>query len=210
LNAAGRRVVSDHDVVYVPSATGLARLATTATRSSSARILLHDARNNLPHGGEEANAVISLVDAIQKTGSDATIAALRAAENAALLHVIGHSGVDHDGGYLVLADGHVTAADIVGWGVRPRLVVLPTCASAATSKHDMWGSLAVAFLAAGSANVVATLFSVEDAHAVAFTKAFYAHQGSRDPVGAVSAAQREMIANRLSTSVWSAFVVVGL
>lgn len=210
LKVRGQRVVSRHEIVYAPSATGLARLATAAARPASAPVLLHDARSNLLHGGEEANVVVSLVNAIQKTGSDANIAALRAAANAELLHVIGHSGLDHDGGYLVLADGHVTAADIVGWGVRPRLVVLPTCASAATSKQDMWGSLAVAFLAAGSVNVVATLFSVEDVHAVDFTKAFYKHHGAHDPVGATAEAQREMIAGNHPTSVWSAFIVVGL
>ena len=206
----GRRVVSRHDIVYAPSATGLAHLATAAAGPTSTPVLLDDARNNLRHSAEEAHAVVSSVNAIQKTGRDATIAALRAAANTALLHVIGHSGVDRDGGYLVLADGQVSAADILRWGIRPRLAILPTCASAATSKHDMWGSLAVAFLAAGSVDVVATLFSVEDAAAVAFTKAFYEHQGAHDPVSAVAAAQRAMMAGNHPTSVWSAFIAVGL
>ena len=210
LIVGGRRVVSHHEVVYAPSATGLARLATADANPTSTPVLLNDARNNLRHSAEEANAVVSSVNAIQKTGREATIAALRAAANASLLHVIGHSGVDHDGGYLVLADGQVTAADILRWGIRPGLAILPTCASAATSKHDMWGSLAVAFLAAGSADVVATLFSVEDADAVAFTKAFYDHQGAHDPVSATAVAQREMMASNHPTSVWSAFIVVGL
>jgi CHAT domain-containing protein len=73
----------------------------------------------------------------------------------------------------------------------------------------MWGSLAAAFLAAGSSDVVATLFSVEDPTAAEFTALFYGAGGERDPVAATAAAQRTM-ATHLSASAWSAFTVVGL
>ena len=113
------------------------------------------------------------------------------------------------GSYLALADGQVTAADILAWRVGPRLVVLPTCASAATIRTEMWDSLAAAFLAAGSQHVVATLASVQDRVAADFTQKFYRANGLRDPVGGVTRALREM-ARRYPVADWSPFVVAGL
>ena len=65
------------------------------------------------------------------------MAALRASARGSLLHVISHSGLGVNGGYLALADGKVSAADIVAWRIGPRLAVLPTCSSAATAGREM-------------------------------------------------------------------------
>ena len=218
LIAGGSRVVEHHEIVYAPSATGLAGLsgapgapgapgepAEPATRA----VVLSDARSNLRHGAEETASVVAATQATARTGAEATVAALRAAQDASLLHIIGHSGVEIDGGYLVLADAKVAAAEILAWRIRPRLVVLPTCASAAANRRDMWGSLAVAFLAAGSSDVVATLYSVEDRTAAEFTERFYRYHGADDPVAATAAAQRDLATDH-PTSAWSAFIVVGL
>jgi tetratricopeptide (TPR) repeat protein len=209
LIAGGARLIEHHEIVYAPSATGLAGLSAVAAIPTTAAVLLSDARNNLHHGAEETASVVAATKAAPLTGGDATIAALRSAQHASLLHVVGHSGVGIDGGYLVLADGQVTAAEILGWHLRPHLVVLPTCASAAANRRDMWGSLAMAFLAAGSIDVVATLFSIEDRTAAEFTETFYRHDGARDSVAATAAAQREL-ATHHPVSAWSAFMVVGL
>jgi hypothetical protein len=48
-------------------------------------------------------------------------------------------GLGLDRGYLVLSDSDVTVSDILTWRIHPRLVVLPTCASAAALRRDMWG-----------------------------------------------------------------------
>jgi tetratricopeptide (TPR) repeat protein len=209
LVAGGARLIDHHEIVYAPSATGLAGLGAATAIPVTAAVLLSDARNNLRHGAQETASVVAATQAAPLIGGEATIAALRSAQHASLLHVVGHSGVGMDGGYLVLADGQVAAAEILAWHLRPHLVVLPTCASAATNRRDMWGSLAVAFLAAGSSDVVATLFSIEDRIAAEFTATFYRHDGARDPVAATAAAQREL-ATHHPTSAWSAFMVVGL
>jgi tetratricopeptide (TPR) repeat protein len=209
LIAGDERVLQRHDVVYSPSATGLASLGSMTAEPSSAPVVLGDPQGNLRHGADEIRTVVARTGAALRTGREATTSALRAAQQARLLHVIGHSGLDGDGGYLVLADGHVSAAQIVSWQIRPHVVVLPTCASAATRRRDMWGSLAVAFLAAGSVDVVSTLHSVEDASAAEFTKHFYTHGGAADPVAATAAAQREL-AKHSPVSTWSSFIVVGL
>jgi CHAT domain-containing protein len=209
LIVAGARLMEHHEIIYAPSATGLAGLGTSAQPSAAGPVVLSDARNNLQHSTEETAAVIAATSATARIGDYATIAELRAAHDASLLHVVGHSGVNINGGFLLLADGEVTAADILAWHLRPHLVVLASCASAATNRRDMWGSLAAAFLAAGSTDVVATLFSVEDAVAAEFTKLFYRNHGDRDPVAATAAAQRAMASDH-PASAWSAFTVIGL
>jgi tetratricopeptide (TPR) repeat protein len=209
LIADGARLIERYDIVYSPSATGLASLTTTASTSTAPAVLLGDPQRNLEYGAEEARTVVAQTHATPRTGGEATIAALRAADDASLLHIIGHSGIDADGGYLILADGHVSAAQIVTWRLHPHVVVLPTCASAATNRRDMWGSLAVGFLAAGSIDVVSTLVSVEDSRAAEFTREFYRHDGAGDPVAATAAAQRAL-RKQGAASAWSAFIVVGL
>lgn len=209
LLVGGERLVEHHEIVYAPSATGLAGLRAATSSPGTTAVLLSDSRNDLAHAADEAAAVVTATHAAARTGPQATIAALRSAQDASLLHIIGHSGIGVDGGYLVLADGRVAATEILSWRLRPRLVVLPTCASAATNRREMWDSLAAAFLAAGSNDVVATLFSVEDRVAAEFTERFYRHHGSRDPVAATAAAQREMAAGH-PVSAWGNFLVVGL
>ncbi|TMQ05450.1 MAG: CHAT domain-containing protein [Deltaproteobacteria bacterium] len=205
----GARLIERHEVIYAPSATGLAGLGTSTGMSTTRAVVLSDARSDLPHSREEIDAVVKATRATPWTGRMATKDALRAAQDTSLLHIVGHSGVGIDGGFLQLADGQVTAANILDWRIRPRLVVLSSCASAATARRDMWGSLAASFLAAGSTDVVATLFSVEDAAAAEFTKLFYLHHGDRDPAAATAAAQRAMARNH-PASAWSAFTVIGL
>lgn len=203
------RLVERHEIAYAPSATALALLRTAPPRPRDSAVVLADARRDLANAGTELQVVIDRTRARSFAAGSATTAAFRSAADAGLLHVVGHSGVGLDGGYLVLADGNVTSADVLAWRVRPEVVVLPTCASAATPRREMWGSLAAAFLAAGSRNVVATLYSVEDAVAAEFTAAFYEHGGASDPVGATARAQRTL-ARRLPPAAWSGFIVAGL
>jgi CHAT domain-containing protein len=87
--------------------------------------------------------------------------------------------------------------------------VLLTCASAGTTRTEMWGSLAAAFLAAGSEHVVATLTGVPNDQASAFAVVFYRNGGAIDPVAGLSRAQREMARTR-PVAEWSPFIVAGL
>jgi tetratricopeptide (TPR) repeat protein len=210
LVVAGSRLVEHHDVVYAPSATGLAALSTGAAAPTSGPVVFSDARNNLLHSRDETKAVVDATHAEVLIGAMATAAALREAGGASLLHIVGHSGVSRDGGFLLLADGQVSAAQILSWHIHPALVILSSCASAATERRDMWGSLAAAFVAAGSRDVVATLSSVEDIHATEFTRLFYEHHGDRDPAAVVATVQRLMIDAHRPAAAWAAFAVVGL
>ncbi len=209
LRVSGERLLDGYEIVYAPSVTGLAAMATARDSTVGSGLVVADTRSNLDHATLESGLVVEQTGATRRVGRNATRFALRSAASLPLLHVISHSGLGVRGGYLVLADGQVTAADILEWRVSPRLVVLPTCASAVTVRGEMWDSLAAAFLAAGSRHVVATVASVEDQVAADFTRHFYGKNGLRDPVGGVTRALRDM-AKRYPVADWSAFVVAGL
>jgi tetratricopeptide (TPR) repeat protein len=210
LRVGGQRLLDRHEIVYAPSVTSLATGIQEREPTQGPGILIADTFSNLANVGEELRAVVEQTGAEPHTGSKATVVALRAAQRAPLLHVISHSGLDRRGGYLALAGGEkVTAAKILEWRIRPRLVVLPTCGSAATVRGDMWDSLATAFLASGSGHVVATLVSVQDSVAAEFTRLFYAQGGLADPVGATARAQR-LMASTHKVEAWSAFMAAGL
>jgi CHAT domain-containing protein len=152
--------------------------------------------------------VATRVGVAPHAGDRATIAALRGAARARVLHVAAHGGLNAGGAYLSLADGEVTSTDIVTWRLAPRLVVLASCASGARPSGSMWGALGGAFLAAGSEAVIATLWSVEDQATAALVRAFYAAGGAEDPVRALAVAQREAITAGASPRQWSSFVVL--
>ena len=210
LRVSGERLLDRYEVVYAPSVTGLAEMAAeSAMAAAGAGLVVADTRSDLEHAAVESTIVVEQTGAMSRVGHDATTDAVRAAAKLPLLHVISHSGLGVRGGYLLLADGQVTAADILAWRVSPRLVVLPTCASAATVRNEMWDSLAAAFLAAGSRHVVATVASVQDGVATDFTGHFYREDGMRDPVGGVTRALRKM-AKGYPVADWSAFIVAGL
>lgn len=206
----GQRVVDRHEVSYVPGLTSLAfdRQPTRASGGQPA-VVIADSRLVVHPNDAELSVVIGTTGAKAYLGRQAKTKAFKSAGNANLLHLIAHSGVNARGGYLSLDDDQeVTATDILDWGLRPRLVVLLTCASAATPRNEMWGSLAAAFLAAGSEHVVATLSGVPTEDASTFAVAFYRHGGMKDPVGAVARAQRHL-AGIMPVGKWSQYVVSG-
>lgn len=208
LVVSGLRVLDRFEVAYAPSLTSLA-VDRRFERSDGRAVLMADRRLLVRPDDRELAAVVQATGATPYLDRQATTATLRGAARAEVLHLITHSGVNPREGYLALADDEeVTAADVLAWRMRPRLVVLPTCASAATRRSEMWGSLAAAFLASGSEHVVATLMAVPNDDASAFSEAFYRLGGARDPVAGLARAQREMALTR-PVSQWSPFVVAG-
>lgn len=174
-------------------------LAASRPRGGAARLVAAEA---------EAAQVGAQVGAAPLVGERATVAALRAAAGGELLHLAAHGGVDAGGAFLELADGRVTAGEVLAWGAAPRLVVLASCASGARPQGSLWGALGGAFLAAGSTAVVATLWSVEDAAAAGLIRELYAARWREDPAAALASAQRRAIARGASPQQWAAFVAL--
>jgi CHAT domain-containing protein len=97
----------------------------------------------------------------------------------ALMHFAGHAvAVSAGDGWesqLVLADGALTAADILALRRVPEQVVLSACSGARGSGSTHGGlGVAQAFALAGSRRVVAATEDVEDAAAEAAMKSIYA------------------------------------
>lgn len=209
LMVSGQRVVDRFEVAYAPSLTALAAVQGQPTGPVGRAVVMADRRLSVKASDPEVQAVVDAAGAEAYLDRNATTDRLRGAARADLLHVITHSAANAREGFLSLDDdGEVTASDIVAWQVRPRLAVLPTCASAATPRTEMWGSLAAGFLAAGSEHVVATLVAVRDEDAARFALAFYRHGGARDPVGGLARAQREL-ATTDPVARWSPYIVIG-
>jgi CHAT domain-containing protein len=207
LRRQGRWLVEDLAVVYAP---GLSALAAPRDRPAEGPpVVLADPRGDLGEAAAEGREVARLLGTEPRLGPAATRRVLMASAGARVLHVASHAGWGPGGPWLELADGQVAPAAILAARVRPRLVVLASCASAAPSGRGLWGSPGAAFLAAGSGAVLATLGSVEDRNARDLVRHFYREGGATDPAAALARAQRALLAAGRPPSAWAPFVLLG-
>ncbi len=210
LRRDGRFVVEEHAVVHLPSLHALATLQARAERSDAEAVVVGDPRGNLPAAEREAQELGARLGVDPLLGREATLAVVRAARDARLLHLAAHSHGGPRGDVIELADGELGAADVLAAGLAPRLVVLASCASGVGARGGTTASLALAFLAAGSANVLASLHSVDDAQAREFLLEFYREGGAVDPLGALASTQRAWIERRRPARDWAAFALFGI
>ncbi len=210
LEVDGRPLIARHAIRYSPSlsawSTLLKRERSTPTTEA---IILGDPLGDLLAAREEARAVARRLGVQATTGKAATMAALRNAHAVNILHITSHSGVDQRGAWLQLADGRVGADKVLAWKLAPRIVVLASCTSAQGHGPGLFGSLAGAFLAAGSENVLASLWSIDDKAAARFVQRFYIARGDRRPAQALAEAQLASIAAGDPVALWSSFVLFG-
>lgn len=207
LRRAGRWLVEDHAVVYAPGVSALA--APEGATAAGPPVVLADPRGNLPNAAAEGREVARLLGTAPRLGPAATARALEEAAGARVLHVASHAGQGPGGPWLELADRNVAPSAILAARVRPRLVVLASCASGSPAGRGLWGSPGAAFLAAGSEGVLASLGSVEDRLARDFVLRFYREGGAADPAGGLARAQRAFLAAGRPPSSWAPFVLLG-
>lgn len=178
-----------------------------ATQKYSSPVILGDPSSDLPGAAREAFYVARELGTSPFIGPRATAHRILSAGGASVLHVAAHtSRVGGEWG-LRLANGVVTAADVLAGQLAPRLVVLASCGTAAAVDDSGWGSLAAAFLTAGSEFVVAVQWSVTDGIAAGLIERFYANGGARRPVRALAAAQVWSAATSTHTD-WVSFTVL--
>jgi pentatricopeptide repeat protein len=205
LRHGGRPLIAVRPIVRSPRISELACAAPPdAPRTAT---ILADATGDLPGARSEAAALATLLGTTSAVGAGATSAALFAAGKSNLLHVAVHADIDASGGFLALYDQKLHALDISARRIGPPLVVLSACTSALSNDYDLAGSLATAFLAGGSAQVVATLRPVSDAGAQELTSRFYRAGGAGDPVHVLASIQAALAdTNNLD---WPSFAVFG-
>ncbi|MBL4687403.1 MAG: CHAT domain-containing protein [Nannocystaceae bacterium] len=173
------------------------------------RVVLSDPEGDLPGAQREGQYLAREQGFEVVSGSVATVKRATAASAAGLLHIAAHVGLDKQGAYVALSDGRLHAFDLSAWTQAPVTVILASCASARGDDSDTWGSLPAAFLAAGSRQVLATLWSVQDDDAHELVRLFYAHGGAERPVAGLQSAQRQLRERGWSARRWAAYVVFG-
>lgn len=115
--------------------------------------------------------------------------------------------------------GVLEVHEIYALGLNARLVTLSACETALgvgsmwdVPPGDDWVSLSAAFLGAGAANVLASLWQVEDLATAELMQRFYRHLTADMSLAAsLAEAQRELIANPDTAHpfYWAGFVLVG-
>jgi tetratricopeptide (TPR) repeat protein len=175
--------------------------------SWSTAVAIGDPTGNLPGAKREVVAVARALSAVAATGPAATRKAVIDAAAARTLHIATHSTVDGGRAAFVLADGVITAFDIVNLNVAPRLAVIATCRSHVDDDPEQ--SLVAAFLAAGSSGVVGVKRAVDDAYGEQLIADFYSAHGDERPAEALATAQRDAIHAGRPPHLWAAFSFFG-
>lgn len=191
-------------------------LARRAGRPGQAWVLGHaDAR--LPAVQHEVEAVAAAFTRVRvMQGVQASAAALRqAAGDAAVLHVACHAQFRNDSprfSALHLADGLFTARDAARLRLAAPLVTLSGCETgvSAIMPGDELIGLTQAFIAAGAARVIASLWTVQDEGACALMGDLYRQLGlGAAPAAALRSAQLAALQRQPHPYFWAAFALHG-
>jgi CHAT domain-containing protein len=228
----GALLVDHYTIGYLPAAVALMR-EPAAPGTGSALLAVAPSRGGLRYAPEEARAVDAMFRPASRMllGRDATEASFKAlAGGFRMLHLATHghfneanpllSGLELEPGGD--DDGMLQVHEILDLQLDADLVTLSACDTALGTGYftslpqgDEFVGLNRAFLAAGSASVMATLWRVDDRASVSLMKRFYgrlgASRGETSAAGALAAAQRE---HRNSGELghpyyWAAYVLVG-
>ncbi|GAA4919211.1 CHAT domain-containing protein [Streptomyces coeruleoprunus] len=198
-------------ISYLPSARLLCEVAgRRATPGPGEALVVGNPTRDLPHAGEEAEAVHRTFHpgGLLLGPGDATPAAVTgwlARQRGGLLHLACHGEVqqgERHSAYLALAGGRLAAEELTEGAARYEglgLVVLAACRTNVSGRgYDEAYSLATAFLVAGARSVVGSLWPVPD-EATSLLMYMTHHYLSREglqPGQALRAAQLWMLNDR--------------
>jgi CHAT domain-containing protein len=224
-----RFLVERYELALTPSASVWLALARRRSPGGSAGALaLAPKPDVLPASRREVEAIGRRLgtDALVVAGGDATEAAFRReAPRRRVLHLATYGLLNKQNplfSFVELGageghDGRLEVHEVFGLDLAADLVVLSACqtglgsgAVADVPAGDDWVSLTRAFLHAGAASVVATLWPVEDLATASLMEQFYGNTPERDPARALARAQRALL-TRTATShpfYWAGFVTV--
>jgi CHAT domain-containing protein/tetratricopeptide (TPR) repeat protein len=228
---AGRFLIERYDLAVTPSGAIWLALGDRSARHAAGGVLALAPRTDLlPASRREVAAVARLGGPEVETlmGNAASEDAFRRmAPTRRVLHFATYGVLNKRNplfSFVDLApgggqDGRLEVHEVLGLHLAADLVVLSACqtglgsgALADIPAGDDWVGLTRAFLHAGAANVVATLWPVEDWATAALMERFYeGYQSQGDPVPALARAQRALLATRpvAHPFYWAGFVSAG-
>jgi CHAT domain-containing protein len=210
--------VERREICRAPSAAVLLRCAARQGRSFDTACVMGHAGERLPHVAAEVQAVAALFAGAQPLlGDHAGAAALRsaAAGSAGVLHIACHAHFRSDNprfSALHLADGAFTARDVARLRLGCSLVALSGCETAAGAvlPGDEVVGLSGAFLSAGAARVLASLWTVQDEAAAGFMQEFYGRlRATGQPARSLRETQRALLHSHPHPYFWAAFTLQG-
>ncbi len=172
-------LLEQHEISYLPSASIL-RYCQEGQRANAGMLAIgHSFGGRLPHTAQEARAVAGLFNGRSLLEDQATLAEVRQSiSDCHTLHVAAHGDFRADNPLfsgLALADGWLTTLDIFSLRLKASLVTLSACQ---TGRNVVGGGdellgLMRAFLGAGAASLVLSLWAVEDRSTAQFMETFY-------------------------------------
>src|SRR5262249_17235245 len=204
LRVEGVPLIARRPVVHPPRLSQLGCVEPVRPKHS---LVIADAKGDLVNALLEAVDLATHYHFTPALGSAATSDAVFSAGPDDYVHLAVHAFVQPSGGALQLHDRRVSALEISARRTGPSLVFVAACSSAMANDGELATSLATAFLAAGSPQVLATLRPVNDGGTAEIAKAFYAHDGIADPARALARIQTALAQTRNAD--WPNFVLYG-
>jgi hypothetical protein len=205
-------------LVTLPALGLLPRLRRRPTGRGSGAVVVGNPLGDLRYAEQEARQVAEMFGATPLIGQQATReAVLKHLSDASVVHLATHAGFAPgsplDSG-IVLADGILTAREVMSSRLQADLLVLSACQTgmAEALGGDEMAGLAQAFLQAGARSLVVSLWSVNDPATAVLMTAFYAaRQAGADKALALSQAMAEVRARDgwSHPYYWGAFVLMG-
>jgi CHAT domain-containing protein len=226
-----RFLVERYQVMETPSASVWLALGARPRGHPGEGVLAFAPRPDaLPASRREVAAIARLGsgDALVEVGSGATETAFRReAPTRRVIHLATYGILNKQNplfSFVQLApdgadDGRLEVHEVFGLNLAADLVVLSACQTGLSSgaltdvpAGDDWIGLSRAFLSAGAANVIATLWPVQDRASAALMEQFYqGYATGADPGRALALAQRALLMTPATASpyYWAGFELVG-
>jgi len=166
-------------LVTLPALSLLPRLRQPRHVSPGPVLVVGNPRNNLDYAEEEAREVANRFETEPLLGKAATKSEVLARfPDATLIHLATHAHFKADQpleAYIELADGDLTAREILQHRLRADLLILSACESGRVGSlgGEELAGLSQSFLQAGVRSLLISLWEVNDPATAAFMRAFY-------------------------------------
>lgn len=172
-------LLEQHEISYLPGASLLRFCKQIRSNEGGFWAIGNSYNNRLPHTVEEANKIGLAWQGNILLEEEASLAQVNeVAQKSSILHIAAHGEFRPDNPLfsgLALADGWLTTLDIFNLRLNAKLVTLSACQ---TGRNVIGGGdellgLMRAFLGAGTASLVSTLWAVEDQSTALLMMNFY-------------------------------------